>query len=93
MIVQLIELRFKHSLGLFKLLYREVLRAHDLCLLYAVRYLFDLLLYYAPLPLDAYRYLFKLAVADDNCIVIARSDARAELLAVRGLKILFCGDQ
>ena len=53
----------------------------------------NLLLQKALLPLHAQRDLLKLAVPDDDRIVIARCDPGAEPPAVPRLKVLLCGDQ
>ena len=38
-------------------------------------------------------YLFKLAVSDDNCIVVAGRNSRTEFFAISGFKIFFAGNQ
>ncbi len=53
-------------------------------------YLVHLLLHKAALSVNGHRYLLKLAVPDDDRVVVAGGDASAELLAVTGFKVLSC---
>ena len=46
-----------------------------------------------PLPFNRHWDLLKLAVSDNDGIVIAGSNTTAELLSVLGLKVLFCSHQ
>ena len=59
----------------------------------AVQDLTPLLFQKIPLPLYAYRDLLKLAVADDDGVIVAGGDPAAEPLAVLGFKVLAGGYQ
>ena len=85
---QLFQPGFQRFARLFQLLNREPLAVLVLGLLDALGDLVDLLLDDALLALGGNRDVLKLAVTDDDRVVIARGDARAELLAVRLFKVL-----
>ena len=93
MIVQLFELQLQRFLGLFKLLYGEIISTVPLHIRDAVRDFLKLLFQNSPLTLNAHWDLFKLTVTDNNCVVIACGDTAAETLAVFGFKILFRRNQ
>ena len=93
LVVQLVQLILQALAGLFHLLDGEVLRLVCLRLSDAQDDLIHLLLQNSPLPLDTDGYLLELTVPDDDGIVVAGSDAPAELLAIFCLKILFRGHQ
>ena len=76
-----------------KLLDGVVFRIGVLCFLYLEHQLVDLLLEHHSLPFHRQRNAFKLAVTDDDRIVIARRNSRAEFLSVGRLKVLFGCDK
>ena len=77
----------------FKLLYGKVLTVLLFGLCNGVLNLVHLLSNQAFLTLFGQRDFFKLAVADDNGVVVAGGNAGAELLSVSWFKILLAGDK
>ena len=92
-VVQLLQLGLQIFLGTLQLLDGKALGAAGLELRNAVLDLPDLLLQEPFLPLSGYGDALKLAVADDNGVIVAGGDAGAELLAVACLKVLFGSDK
>ena len=90
-VVELLQLGLQIFLGTLQLLDGKVFGAAGLELRDAVLDLPDLLLQEPFLPLSGHGDALKLAVADDNGVIVAGGDAGAELLAVAGFKILFGG--
>ena len=92
-VVQLLQLGLQIFLGTLQLLDGKALGAAGLELCNAVLDLPDLLLQEPFLPLSGYGDALKLAVADDNGIIIAGGNAGTEFFAVSGFKILFGSDK
>ena len=93
LVVKLFKLLLDRLFCLLKLLNREILTAISFEFRNAVHYFFKLLIKNSLLTLNRHRYFFKLTVADNDGIIIARSNTTAEFLAVFSLKILFTCDQ
>ena len=93
LIVQLLQFGFKRFPGFLHLFHRITRSFFQSCLFNGDFEIIDLLLDGGDLPFSGERDLFKLRVADDDCIVISRRYARAELFAVCRLKVLFGGNQ
>lgn len=74
--------------GFHKLLDRELFAFGSLHIFNTSFYIKELFFQLHFLAFHAHRDFFKLTMPDDNCIVIARSNAPAELLAVARFKIL-----
>ena len=86
---QLVQLCFQSFAGLFHLLDGEILACIGFQFVDSQKGFGDLILNNALLPLEGKRDALKLTVTDDNSIVIAGSDAGAELFAVRRFKVFF----
>ena len=93
LVVQLLQLGLDLLAAALHLLDGEVFCPILLCLGDAGHDIVDLLLQNFPLPLHGHGNLLKLAVADDDGIVVAGGDASAEPLAVLGFKVLLGGHQ
>ena len=91
--LQLFQPCFQPFAGALQLLHGEAFAAAALHFVYAVCDLVDLLLKEPFLTLRADGNFLKLRVADDDGIVVAGSDAGAELLSVAGFKIFFGGNK
>ena len=76
--------------GALHLLDRVAFRFLGLGLLNPVQYLLDLALQNGTLALGAHGDFFKLAVADDDGVVVPGGNAAAKLLAVLGFKVFLC---
>ena len=87
LVVELIELLLDRFLCAFQLFYREVISTVLFQFRNALRYLIKLLFKDRPLPFNAHRDFFKLAVTDDDGIIIAGGNSAAELFAVLGFKV------
>ena len=92
-VMELLQLGFQIFLGALQLLDGKALGAAGLEFCNAVLDLPYLLLQEPFLPLSGYGDALKLAVADDNGVIVAGGNAGAELLAVACLKVLFGGDK
>ena len=90
-VVELLQLGLQIFLGALQLLDGKALGAAGLEFCNAVLDLPYLLLQEPFLPLSGHGDALKLAVTDDNGVIVAGGDAGAELLAVTGFKILFGG--
>lgn len=90
-VVELLQLGLQIFLGALQLLDGKALGAAGLEFCNAVLDLPDLLLQEPLLPLSGNGDALKLAVADDNGVIVAGGNAGAELLAVACLKVLFGG--
>ena len=90
-VMQLLQLGLQIFLGALQLLDGKALGAAGLELRNAVLDLPDLLLQEPLLPFSGNGDALKLAVADDNGVIVAGGNAGAKLLAVTGFKILFGG--
>ena len=88
LVIQLVDLQLKALAGFLHLLDGEVLRLLRLGLVDAHQDLIHLLFQNGPLTLGAHWDFLKLAVTDDDRVILARGDASAELLAVLGFKVL-----
>ena len=91
--LQLLQFLFQRLTQFFQLLYREMLT--NLCFRF-----FDGLLDFIHLFLNqtllsfcGQGYLFKLAVSDDNCIIITGRNSRTEFFSITGFKIFLAGNQ
>ena len=93
LVVQLVDLGLQALLGFHHLFDREILRFFSLGFGNAHHNFVDLLFQNGPLALYAHGDLLKLAMADDDGIVVAGGDASTEFLAVLGLKILTGSDK
>ena len=87
-IIELVELCLDTLAGFHKLLDRELFAFGSLHIFNTSFYIKELFFQLHFLAFHAHRDFFKLTMPDDNCIVIARSNAPAELLAVARFKIL-----
>ena len=87
LIVELIELLLDRFLCALQLFYGEVISTVLFQFRNALRYLIKLLFEDRPLPFNAHRDFFKLAVTDNDGIVIAGGNSAAELFAVLGFKV------
>ena len=87
-IVELVELRFNPFSGFHKLLDRELFAPACLHVVNTTLNIIELPLKLFPLSFNAHRDFFKLAMPNNDRIIIARSDTGAELLAVARFKIL-----
>ena len=85
---QFFQLGFQRFPGLFHLLDGEILTCVDFQLIDGGKRFINLLLNNTLLPLKGQRNALKLAVPNDDSIVVAGGDAGAEFFAVCGLKIL-----
>ena len=85
---QFFQLGFQRFPGLFHLLDGEILACVDFQLVDGGKRFINLLLNDTLLPLKGQRNALKLAMPDDDGIVVAGGDAGAEFFAVGGLKIL-----
>ena len=90
-VVELLQLGLQIFLGALQLLDGKALGAAGLEFCNAVLDLPYLLLQEPFLPLSGHGDALKLAVADNNGVIVAGGDPRAELLAVSCLKVLFGG--
>ena len=90
LIVQLFQLSLQRLSGALHLLDGEILCPVPLGLGNAYHYLVDLLLQDRFLPFHGHRNLLKLAVTNDDGIIVTGSNSAAELLTVLRLKVLFC---
>ena len=90
---QFFQLGFQSFPGLFHLLDGEILACMGFQLVDGGNRFINLLLNDTLLPLKGQRNALKLAMPDDDGIIVAGGDAGAELLAVFGFKVLFGGDQ
>ena len=88
LIVQFFQFRLQRFPGFLHLLDSEVLRTISLGLGNANHNLIDLLLQDGLLPFYRHGDLFKLAVADDDGIIVAGGNSAAELFAVLRFKVL-----
>ncbi len=88
LVIQLVDLDLQALLGFLHLLDGELLRFFSLGFGNAHHNFVDLLLQNGPLALYAHGDLLKLAVPDNDRIVVASGDPTTEFLAVFGLKIL-----
>ena len=93
LVVQLVDLGLQALFCLLHLFDGEVLRFFSLGFGNAHHDFVDLLFKNGPLALYAHGDLLKLAMPDDNGIVVAGGDAPTEFLAVFGFKILAGGDK
>ena len=91
--LQLFQFLFQRLAQLFQLLYCEMFA--NLCFRF-----FDSLLDFIHLFLNqtllsfcGQGYLFKLAVSDDNCIIITGRNSRTEFFSITGFKIFLAGNQ
>ena len=89
LIVQLFQLCLQRFAGFLHLFDGEVLRTISLGLDNANHNLVDLLLQDRFLPFHGHGDLLKLAVTDDDSIIVAGGNSTAEFLAVLCLKVLF----
>jgi len=92
LVVELIELLLDRFLCAFQLFYREVISTVLFQFRNALRYLIKLLFKDRPLPFNAHRDFFKLAVTDDDGIIIAGGDSTAKAPAVLCFKVFFRGN-
>ena len=91
--LQLTQTAFQLLTGALHLLDGELLTPHELQLLDALGDLLDLLLQKTFLPCLRHGYFLKLAVTDNDRVIVAGSNPGAETAAVILLKILFGCDQ
>ena len=92
-IIELVELCFDTLAGFHKLLDRELFAFGSLHIFDTSFYIKELFFQLHFLAFHAHRDFFKLTVSDDDRIIIACSNASAELLAVARFKILFGRDK
>ena len=88
-VLQLFQTSFQALLCALQRLDREAFSAACSHFSNTVLNLCDLLLQKSLLPFLRYRDSFKLAVSDDDCVIVAGCDSAAELLAVSRLEVLF----
>ena len=88
-VLQLFQTSFQALLCAFQRLDRKAFGSACFHFRNAVLNLCDLLLQKSLLPFLRYRDSFKLAVSDDDCVVVAGCDSAAELLAISRLEVLF----
>ena len=93
LVIQLVDLGLQALLGFLHLFDGEVLGFFSLGIGNAHHNLVDLLLQNGPLALHAHGNLLKLAMADNNGVIVAGGDAPTEFLAVFGFKILAGGNE
>ena len=93
LVVQLVDLGLQALLSFHHLFDREILRFFSLGFGNAHHDFVDLLFKNGPLALYAHGNLLKLAVADDDGIIVAGGNPSTELLAVLGFKILAGGNE
>ena len=93
LVIQLVDLGLQALLGFLHLFDREILCFFSLGFGNAHHDFVDLLFQNGPLALHTHGNLLKLAVADDDGIVVAGGDPSTELLAVLGFKILAGGNE
>ena len=91
--MQLFQFLFQRLAQLFQLLYREMLTSLRFCFFDGLLDFIHLFLNQTLLSFCGQGYLFKLAVSDDNCVVVAGRNSRTEFFAITGFKIFFAGDQ
>jgi len=85
---QFFQLGFQRFPGLFHLLDGEILTCVDFQLIDGSKRFINLLLNDSFLPFKGQRNTLKLAVPDDNCIVVAGGDAGTEFFAIGSFKVL-----
>ena len=85
---QFFQLGFQRFPGLFHLLDGEILACVDFQLIDGGKRFINLLLNDALLPLKGQRNTLKLAMTDNDGIVVAGGDAGAELFAIGSFKVL-----
>ena len=93
LIVKLVQLLLDRFLGSLQLFDGEIIPTVFLQFGNAVQHLIQLLLQDGPLALQGHGDLFKLAVTNDDRIVVAGGNAPAELLSILGLEVLLGGDK
>ena len=93
LVIELFQFLLNAFLAALQLLHREIVAVIAFQLPNAVQNFLLLLFQYEFLPFLGHGDLFKLAVADDDGIVVAGGDPGAEPFSVFGLKILFGGNQ
>ena len=92
-IIELVELCLNTLAGFHKLLDRELFAFGSLHIFDTSFYIKELFFQLHFLAFHAHRDFFKLTVSDNDRIIVARSNASAELLAVARFKILFGRDK
>ena len=93
LIVELVQLLLDRFLGSLQLLDREVVPTVFLQFGNPVQHFVKLLLQDGSLPFNRHGNLLKLAVTNDDRIVVAGGNAPTELLAILGLEVLLGGDK
>ena len=91
--LQLFQFLFQRLAQLFQLLYREMLANLRFRFFDGLLDFIHLFLNQTLLSFCGQGYLFKLAVSDDNRIIITGRNSRTEFFAITGFKIFFAGDQ
>ena len=93
LVIELVQLLLDRFLGSLQLLDGEIIPTVFLQFRNAVQHFIQLLLQDGTLSFQGHGDLFKLAVPNDDRIVVAGGNAPAKLLAVLGLKVLLGGDK
>ena len=93
LVIELVQLLLDRFLGSLQLLDGEIIPTVFLQFRNAVQHFIQLLLQDGTLSFQGHGDLFKLAVPNDDRIVVAGGNAPAELLAVLGLEVLLGGDK
>ena len=93
LVIELVQLLLDRFLGSLQLLDGEIIPTVFLQFRNAVQHFIQLLLQDGTLSVQGHGDLLKLAVPNDDRIVVAGGNAPAELLAVLGLEVLLGGDK
>ena len=91
--LQLFQFLFQRLAQLFQLLYREMLANLRFRFFDGLLDFIHLFLNQTLLSFCGQGYLFKLAVSDDNCIIITGRNSRTEFFSITGFKIFLAGNQ
>ena len=91
--LQLFQFLFQRLAQLFQLLNREMLASLRFRFFDGLLNFIHLFLNQTLLSFCGQGYLFKLAVSDDNRIIVTGRNSRTEFFAISGFKIFFAGNQ